>query len=89
MAIKYDQICLVSDKEIDKSDQLACIRYKNHNVWFKDTLTSQKFYSNPKLKSHRVTLKLHYERKKFCNQNSFCFSTAEVKTQAKQAVLGL
>ena len=27
-----DQICPVSDIEIDKSDQLTCNRYKNQNV---------------------------------------------------------
>ena len=30
--IREYQICPVSDNEIDMSDQLACIRYKNQNV---------------------------------------------------------
>ena len=30
--LQEDQILTVIDNEMDKSDQLACIRYKNQNV---------------------------------------------------------
>ena len=38
-----DQIFPVIDNEMDKSDQLACIWYKNQNFWLKVTVTSRKF----------------------------------------------
>ena len=37
-----DQIIPVIDIEMDKSDQLACIRHKNQNALFKVNMTSRK-----------------------------------------------
>ena len=51
--------------DIEKSDQLACIRYEIKTFWREVTVTSRKFKSNPKLKNLRVRdfIKSHYEQK--------------------------
>ena len=63
-----DRIFQISVNEIDKSDQLACIWYKNKKVSAYGEVTSQKFKSNRKFKSHRVTWHHIMSDKRFCNQ---------------------
>ena len=48
-----DQIFPIIDTKIDKSDYLACIRCQNQKYFMTLAMTSSKFKSDPKWKSHR------------------------------------